>query len=98
MSGSYTSNVFAYLSFNNPKIRLEFVVLNGNCYILSDNNNILTENRHRYANNHYDDGTTMACIVMVIKELLRSLMKHLFQEESINGSNSLRGDFYARSD
>jgi hypothetical protein len=59
MSGSYTSNVFAYLSFNNFKIPLEFVVLNGNCYILSDNNNVLTENRHRYANNHYDDGPTI---------------------------------------
>jgi hypothetical protein len=59
MSGSYTSNVFAYLSFNNFKIPLEFVVFNSNCYILSNNNKILTENRHRYANNHYDDSTTI---------------------------------------
>ena len=57
MSRSYTSNVFAYLSFKN-EIPSEFVVLNSNCYILSDNN-ILTENRHTYANNRYDDNTAI---------------------------------------
>jgi len=58
MSRSYASNVFAYLSFKNFEIPLEFVVLNSNCYILSDNN-ILTENRHTYANNSHDDNTTI---------------------------------------
>jgi hypothetical protein len=57
MSRSYPNNVLAYLSFNNL-IPIEFVIFNGNCYILS-NNNILTVNRHRYANNRYDDNTTI---------------------------------------